>query len=462
MEIKIKWEASDKQLEALDILEDQTTTELLYGGGAGGGKSYLGCAWLIYSCLKYPGSRWLMGRAVLKNLKASTLLTFFQLCKRWGLRADQEYTYHSMEGIIRFANSSEIYLKDLAAYPSDPDYDALGSTEYCGAFIDEGSQITSKAKNIVISRLRYRLEEFGIIPKLLFASNPCKNFLYTEFYKPALDGILPQYRKFVKALVTDNPYLSPLYVDNLKRLDKESQQRLLYGNWEYDDDPSRLIEYDKILDIFTNSGRNEPKKYITSDLARFGKDKTIIVVWEDLYISKILMRERQGLDQTQRDLEQTALEEKIPRSNILVDEDGMGGGVVDNLKGIKGFVNNSRAIQTGNERANYANLKTQCYFMLAQYINEGKIGCYKGIPQKIKESLIEDLEQVKRKNMDKDGPLEIVSKETIKEALGRSPDFSDAVAMRMKFELIKKSSPMIFGFSGSRESVVDFNLGQKF
>jgi phage terminase large subunit len=31
-----------KQTKALDILEDATTTELLYGGGAGGGKSALG------------------------------------------------------------------------------------------------------------------------------------------------------------------------------------------------------------------------------------------------------------------------------------------------------------------------------------------------------------------------------------------------------------------------------------
>ena len=36
-----------KQTKALDALEDKTTTELLFGGGAGGGKSALGCYWQI-------------------------------------------------------------------------------------------------------------------------------------------------------------------------------------------------------------------------------------------------------------------------------------------------------------------------------------------------------------------------------------------------------------------------------
>ncbi len=72
----LEWSPSKRQKEAFDILEDKQTTELFYGGGAGGGKSYLGCYWLISSCMRYPGTRWLMGRARLKSLKESTFLTF--------------------------------------------------------------------------------------------------------------------------------------------------------------------------------------------------------------------------------------------------------------------------------------------------------------------------------------------------------------------------------------------------
>jgi len=49
------------------------------------------------------------------------------------------------------------------------------------------------------------------------------------------------------------------------------------------------------------------------------------------------------------------------------------------------------------------------------------------------------LEQVKSLDVDKDSPRQIVPKDKVKEILGRSPDFSDALMMRMYFEL-KKSA----------------------
>ena len=92
---------------------------------------FLGCAWLIINCLRlrYPASRWLIGRAP-KALKDSTLLTFFDICKKLGLQSGTHYEYNSMSSVIKFYNGSEIYLKD---------FDDLG-TEYSSAFIDEASQ----------------------------------------------------------------------------------------------------------------------------------------------------------------------------------------------------------------------------------------------------------------------------------------------------------------------------------
>ena len=53
----------------------------------------------------------------------------------------------------------------------------------------------------------------------------------------------------------------------------------------------------------------------------------------------------------------------------------------------------------------------------------------------LKKRLIEELEQVKSRDLDKDGKLKIITKEEVKERLGRSPDFSDMLMMRMWFEL---------------------------
>lgn len=40
---------------------------------------------------------------------------------------------------------------------------------------------------------------------------------------------------------------------------------------------------------------------------------------------------------------------------------------------------------------------------------------------------------VKRDKIDSDGKLQIISKETVKASIGRSPDYSDALMMRMYF-----------------------------
>lgn len=156
--LSINFQPTPKQDLAYQYLTDQTTTELLFGGGAGGGKTELICSWEILCCLQYAGVRGLLGRAVLKSLKESTLLTFFDVAARWNLKAGIHFRFNQQDNIITFWNGSTIYLKDLFAYPSDPNFDSLGSTEYTFAGIDEANQVTHKAKEVVKSRLRYKLD----------------------------------------------------------------------------------------------------------------------------------------------------------------------------------------------------------------------------------------------------------------------------------------------------------------
>ena len=80
-------ELTRKQTEALDYLEDGKTIEVLFGGGAGGGKSVLGCYWLLKCALKYPGSRYLMARRAATTLRQTTLNTLRQVARLQGLPA---------------------------------------------------------------------------------------------------------------------------------------------------------------------------------------------------------------------------------------------------------------------------------------------------------------------------------------------------------------------------------------
>lgn len=416
-----------KQEHALYFLKDDTTEEVLYGGAAGGGKSALGCLWLIESCQTYAGSRWLMGRSKLKALKETTLNTFFDLSSKLDLA--NQYIYNAQSSIIKWWNGSEIILKDLFLYPSDPNFDSLGSLEITGAFIDECNQIVYKAWQVVKSRIRFKLNEFGLIPKLLGSCNPAKNWTYSEFYKAAKEKTLKVYRKFIQALPTDNPHLPKSYLSSLLALDKNSRERLYYGNWEYDDNPNALMSYDNILSVFTNTHAEESKGYISADIARLGSDKAVIYVWSGWRIKELIEFDLSRTTDIQNAINALKVKYKIPNKNIIADEDGVGGGVVDNCK-IVGFVNNSRALKDEN----YQNLKTQCYYKLADKINNNEIFFDCELSQQQKDWIAEELEQVESWDADSDGKMKIKPKTEIKQNIGRSPDYSDALAMRMYFE----------------------------
>lgn len=428
-------ELTDKQSITLDYLEDDYTNEIIFGGGAGGAKSFLGVYWILKNCLKYPGTRWLIGRRKLKTLKETTLNSFFEVCKLQGVLNGIHFNLNSQTNIIKFYNGSEILLKDLFNYPADPDFDELGSLEITGAFIDEVNQIVLKAWNIVKSRIRFKLDEFDIIPKILGTCNPSKNWVYQNFYKPNKEGKLEHNKQFIQSLARDNKFISKHYIENLMTLDKNSRERLLNGNWEADDDPTSLIEYDNILSIFDNTfieDKNE-KYYISCDVARLGSDKAIIMVWRGFEVIKVYEYDLSRINELESVIRGLIQKYKVPNRNIVIDGDGVGGGLVDQFRNSYDFVNGSRAL---NEE-NYNNLKSQCYYKLAEAIMRDEIYISDEITTTQKENIIIDLEQVKSDNSD-DGKLKIISKSKVKELIGRSPDYSDALMMRMVFTLLPK------------------------
>ena len=423
-------ELTRKQTKALDLLENNFTKELLYGGAAGGGKSLLGCYWQLKTRLKYAGTRGLIGRAVLKTLKDTTIKTFFEVIKLQEIKATK-YNYNSQSNILSFNNGSEILFRDLATYPSDPEFDELGSLELTDAFVDEATQISVKAKQILKSRIRFKLDENGIIPKILYTCNPGKNWTYSEFYKLHKKGELPPNKAFIQSLVVDNSFISKHYIENLNTLDEISKQRLLYGNWEYDEDPTKLISYENILFSFNNiipTGES----YISADIARFGSDNGVIIYWTGLIAKEILTINHKSIPQTTAIIRDLAIKRNVKRENIIVDEDGVGGGVKDLLQCV-GFVNNKKVID--NWKNNYANLKSQCEYKLAEFINDKKIAIICDVV--LQEKITEELEQLKTWHIDNDKKLMTMPKDEIKKNIGRSPDYMDALKMRMYFEVRK-------------------------
>ncbi len=422
-----------KQREAWRKLNDKGTNEIMYGGGARGGKSYLGCGWVTIQALTKPGSKWLVAREEMTKLRDTTLLSFFQVANI--LQAKQEYTFNATSTTAVFANGSIIFFREIKFIPSDPQFDRLGSYDLTGCFIDEAQQIHPKAVSVLRGRFSTLTGPgWQTVPKMLFTCNPAKNWIYTEFYKPFKENRLPAGRAFIPSLATDNPFISQEYIDFLRQSDKVTVERLLHGNFEYDDDPTALMGRDSILDIFRNQHVPAGLGYITADIARMGGDKIIIRAWSGWRCVETVKLTKQLTPVTAAAILRLAIKHQVPMSRCVVDEDGVGGGVLDQLPGAKGFLNGSSAIKVEGEKQNYENLKTQCSYRVAKRVNEAGIWVVNASDEE-KEQLADEMEQVKSRDADKDAVFRIQPKVVMAQSLGRSPDWWDALMMREYFEL---------------------------
>jgi hypothetical protein len=91
--------------------------------------------------------------------------------------------------------------------------------------------------------------------------------------------------KFMQAFIQDNPFRENGYLERLERTsDKAKRERLFHGNWEYDDDPNALCNFDDIDAVFENDHLiakiQSEEYYLTCDVARLGSDKARIAVWK--------------------------------------------------------------------------------------------------------------------------------------------------------------------------------------
>jgi hypothetical protein len=429
MEVNI--DLTKKQSQAWKLLMDNITNIVLYGGSAGAGKSWLGCLWITTLCLKYKGIRCLIGRTVLTQLKMTTLNTLFETLQSMGLKSNEHYTYNGQSNIITFQNGSEIVLKDLQYQPSDPNFDSLGGLELTAVFVDEAAQISQLAYNILKSRIRFKLNEYKLQPKILMTCNPGQVWLKKEFYLPYIQGTLSIDKAFVPALPLDNPHLPPSYIEMLKSLPSTQRRRLLEGDWNYMEEDDSLFNFDHISNsVFVNVPQGTDKKYMSVDVARFGADRSVVVIWSGLVVLDIKVYSKLSTTELSTEIRDLIRSHGIHINNVIVDTDGVGAGVGDQLKGCVNFVNNSSPLHGQN----FTNLKSQCYVKLSELFKEGKVSINLMDPTTVDE-LTQELLSVKLKDIDKDNKVGVQSKDEMKKVLGKSPDLSDALMMRMYYEL---------------------------
>lgn len=401
-----------------------------------------------------------MGRSELTALKLTTYNTFLDVAQdQLWLRRGIDFKL-SNSNVIKFSNGSEIVLIDLKLYPwKDPNFDKLWSAEFTGGFIDEVNQIVFKAYQVASSRIgRYKNTQYGIPGILLMSCNPAKNRVYKEFYRKQKDGVIEPQKIFIQVLARHNPHIPADYLRKLSKMPPwPLKQRLYYGNREYDDTPGILFGYDDIYSLFKKrvNVSDDDERYLIVDVARHGVDRTTCIYREGMQGKILRYEERSDVKDLSERLAREGQNRNVKRRNIIVDEDGVGGWVVDNLW-CTGFLNNGEVIpDTEGVKPNYQNLKTQCYFVLAEMIKEWllwlDVGTVWSMTQSELEEMIQDeLALIREVDIDKDGKRRILSKKELKEELGRSPDRADNLMMRM-LPIIKKNPDLSWALSKDDE-----------
>lgn len=424
---------NEKQKQVARLWCDQTTEQIVYGGSKGSGKSYLLVSMIFGDAFIYPETMYFIARKKLNDLRKYTIPSIHEVFAHWGITQSM-YNFNGQDNYFELYNGSRVMLLQAKYEPSDPTYARFGSMQMTKGAIEEAGEFELDAKNNLMASIgRWKNKEYGIKGKMLMSCNPAKNFLYSDFYMPNKKGTLADHLKFVQAYPQDNKMLPKEYFEQLERtLTREQKERLLYGNWEYDDDPHALVDFDSLNDMFTNSHVKKGKRYISVDVARLGKDKTVIMVWDGFRVIKLTTIHQSTLDYVAQVIRELKESYQVPTSQIIVDADGLGAGLVDMIK-CKEFKANARP--EGSDT--FTNFKSQCGFKLADMIKAKEIyfDCEVG---GLRDLIVNELEQLKSIHVDSDMKQGLVSKDVMKERLGRSPDYLDCMIMRMSFELKKK------------------------
>jgi len=431
------------QLLAMQEFDDPQTTQILFGGGAGGSKTFLLCLLAVLRCRDYAGVREGLGRKELKQLKRTTVATLLhKVHPVLGIK-ESDFKLNLDEGIT-YKNGSQILFLDLAYQPSDPDMASLGSLELTDAFIDEAGEIHKKAADTLGSRVnRWMNKEHNIVGKTVLSCNPSQNFLRSEYYEPyhklgggrlqkwqlgevwVDDVLLPAYRAYIRSTVLDNSFIDDNYIENLKKLPTQERKRLFLGDWNYADDDDSLFS-SLILDKATTYQLPDYEdtkfdKFIGVDVSDKGKDKTIatlvdhgvILAQKELEVDKTGEKPISYLyaDELIKFAQQNGFTANQAR-NIAVEGNGVGVGIRDALR-IRGWY---IQVYEANGRS-----RSDGYYNFMLDMDAGAIKILHGIDDGI---LRQEL-AAHTYEMENQQP-KVVKKEVIKGKLGHSPDNADS------------------------------------
>ena len=209
---------------------DAKESEVLFGGAAGGGKSFGQIVDALLFALRYPGSKQLVLRRTFAELDKSLIRTVLALYPR------KIFSFNSSSHLGKFTNGSCI---DFGYCAAENDVYQYQSAEYDVIRFDELTHFTEAQYIYLISRVR---GANGFPKQIKSSTNPGgvgHSWVKERFVDPSPptvgfvgeDGMS---RIFIPSLLDDNAFLAkgdPEYKRRLLALPEREKRALLYGDW---------------------------------------------------------------------------------------------------------------------------------------------------------------------------------------------------------------------------------------
>tara|TARA_Y100000361_G_C11162000_1_gene348077 strand:+ start:5122 stop:6399 length:1278 start_codon:yes stop_codon:yes gene_type:complete len=241
--LNVLFEPHKKQEEFIEaILSDQYRC-LMYGGAAGGGKTFVSLAVFVLLAKIYPGSRWFVVRESLPTLKRTTIPSFLKLCPRQFIRS-----YNQTDQIVTFRNGSQLTFFP-ENYVQDKNLTRFDGIEANGFLIEEGQEIQSKTfEKCKLRAGRHIIPGIQKQPKptILITCNPSNNWTKKKFHEPSIEGTLQKDYFYLRATMSDNPSLPEEYLEGLENLDEVTKAVFVRGDWNVVDvDRPFVYSFDK-------------------------------------------------------------------------------------------------------------------------------------------------------------------------------------------------------------------------
>lgn len=239
MQINFDYEPTSKQRQ----FHASRSNEILYGGAAGGGKSYAICWDAFKRCLMFPGTNAYLFRRTYPELEQTLIKTMREIVP------ETLGKYYSGSHEMRFVNGS---IARFCHLNDESEVIKYQGAEIQWLYFDELTHFTEGMYNYIKTRLRAP-KRMRVSPCVRCASNPGgpghgwvkSRFVdstdigqHTVIKTTEIIGRDGKYKtmksvcEYIPATVYDNPHIDDMYIVELQNKPAKLRDALLYGKWD--------------------------------------------------------------------------------------------------------------------------------------------------------------------------------------------------------------------------------------